>query len=66
MRHANQGYSVVRNVMSGKISGIPKEDFILAATVCRICKTLGVDSPESVKEAQEIVDLAHKNHGRKD
>ncbi len=66
VRHDKQGYSVIRNVMNGKISGVPKEEYILSATVCRICKTLDIESPEGVKSAQAIIDLAHKNHGQKD
>ncbi len=66
VRNDNQGYSVVRNVMTGKISGVPKEEHALPATVCRICKTLGIDSPAEVQDAQGIIDLAHKNHGLKD
>jgi hypothetical protein len=66
VRNDKQGYSVIRNVMNGKISGVPREDFILSATVCRICKTLDIESPEEVKSAQSIVDLAHKNHGAKE
>ena len=62
----NKGYSVVRNVISGKISGIPKESEMLNATICRICKSLVIDPPEDAKDAQHIVDLAHKNHGPKD
>jgi hypothetical protein len=52
--------------MTGKISGVPKEEHALPATVCRICKTLGIDSPAEVQDAQGIIDLAHKNHGLKD
>ncbi|QEC76868.1 hypothetical protein [Mucilaginibacter ginsenosidivorax] len=66
VRNANQGYSVVRNVMNGKISGVPKEEEVYNITACRICKTLEVDPPKESEDGQGIVDLAHKNHGSKE
>jgi len=57
------GYSVIRNVLTGKISGVPLNDPCYIATVCRICKTLEVDPPECALDAVEIVDKAQKKHG---
>ncbi len=64
VRVDKKGYSVYRNVINSKISGLPANDPIYPAFVCRICKTLGIDSPAEAKEAQDIIDLAHKKHGR--
>jgi hypothetical protein len=63
VRNANQGYSIVRNVVSGKMSGVPVDEDIYPASVCRICKTLAVDPPEEAKLAQDIVEAAHRRHG---
>ena len=64
VRVDNQGYSVVRNVVTGQISGVPVNDPCFHATVCRICKTLGIDPPECAVDAMEIVEKAHKKHGK--
>lgn len=65
VREDKRGYTVIRNVMSAKISGVPKDYEILDATACRICKTLDIKPPEGVLSAQTIIDIAHKNHGPK-
>lgn len=56
VREAKQGYSVIRNTASGKMSGVPKTDPPFPVTVCRICKTLEIDPPEVAKVAQKIID----------
>ena len=62
VRDDNSGYSVVRNVINAKMSGVPAGDNLRPATVCRICKTLEVSIPESAKVAEKIVNYAHINH----
>jgi len=66
VRHDKKGYDVIRNVVNSEISGVPKEHIMLNATICRICKSLIIDPPDGAKDAQYIVDLAHKNHGKKE
>lgn len=68
VRTDNKGYSIIRNVISAKMTGLPVNDPVLAATVCRICKTLGVDIPvnDYVQGAVEIVEIAHKNHSKRE
>ena len=63
VRTDKQGYSVIRNVMTGNISGVPLNDPCYAATVCRICKTLGVEPPECALAAVDVVEKAQKKHG---
>lgn len=65
VRTDKSGYSVVRNVMSGSMSGVPANDPLLHATVCRICKTLGINPPDCAVQAMEIIEKAHKKHGKK-
>lgn len=61
VRIANQGYNVMRNINTRKMSGVPVTDPPLDATVCRICKTLGVPPPEeSAKAAQALIDHIHQ------
>ncbi len=61
VRIANQGYYVMRNIKTLDMSGVPPTDPPLAATVCRICKTLNVPSPDAAaQKAQSIIDAAHK------
>lgn len=62
LRKDAKGYSVIRNVINGKMSGVPANDPLRAATVCRICKTLEVEIPEDARGAEYIVNLAHENH----
>jgi hypothetical protein len=62
IRNDIQGYSVARNVVNGKISGIPKDINLRDATVCRVCRTLEVHIPEEAMTAIGVVDLAHSNH----
>lgn len=62
VRTDKMGYSVVRNVITGKISGVPSNNPLLDATVCRICKTLDVDFPEQCQAAVSVVELAHNRH----
>lgn len=59
VRIANQGYHIMRNIESQKISGVPVTDPPLDATVCRICKTLGVRSPDVSSGAQALIDHIH-------
>jgi len=60
-----KGYSIVRNVVTGQISGVPSSDPCFNATVCRICKTLGIVPPDCSIEAREIVEKADKKFGYK-
>lgn len=62
IRTDKKGYSVVRNVISGKSSGIPVNDPLLDATVCRICKTLDIEFPEQCQSAVGVIELAHNRH----
>lgn len=65
VRTDKKGYSILRNVITGKISGVPADDPTLPATVCRICKTLELNAlPEEAAIAAEIIEIAHKNHGK--
>ena len=64
-RQDKSGYSVCRNVINGLMSGVPKNDPLKPATVCRILKTLGIEElpdDEEVRKAKPVIDLAHKNH----
>lgn len=64
VRIANQGYHVMRNPKNLKLSGLPVTDPPLAATVCRICKTLDVPPPhDAANKAQAIIDKAHSQFG---
>jgi hypothetical protein len=59
-------YSVYRNVLNGLQSGLIFDNPLNHSMVCRICKTLGIDSPEeALGDAQAIVDIAHRNHNKK-
>lgn len=66
IRQDNSGYFVVRNVINGKMSGVPLPSNPLGnlkpATVCRICRTLDVEIPEEALKAIEVVDYINKNH----
>jgi len=69
IRHDTTGYSVVRNIKNGLMSGVLVNDPLRAASVCRICKTLGLtdgDLPAEAQPAKEIIELAHKNHGKEE
>lgn len=59
VRIANQGYSVIRNIETRKMSGVPATNPPLPATVCRICKTLDVPTPDIANVAQAIIDEIH-------
>ena len=60
VRIANQGYNVMRNLKTRKMSGVPVTDPPLDATVCRICKTLDVPPPkDAAKAAQALIDHIH-------
>lgn len=66
VREANQGYSVVRNVVSGAISGVPKANAsgeIRTATMIRICATLGVCRPEHLIDEALGFDAAQEPTG---
>ena len=63
IRNANSGYTIIRNVINGKISGVPVNDPLKPATICRICLTLEINKvPEEAKAAEEIIAFAHKAH----
>lgn len=62
VRDDKSGYSIIRNPENDAQSGVPKNDPLRAATVCRICKTLHIDSPDEAKSAQGIIDIADKHH----
>jgi hypothetical protein len=64
VRHAHQGYAVMRNITTRKLSGVPSTDPPLEATVCRICKTLDVVVPDVANGAKEIIEHIHNQfHG---
>jgi hypothetical protein len=65
VRVDNRGYSIYRNVLTGMMSGVPATDPCYPATMCRICKTLGIEPPECAHAAIDIIEKAHKQHGRK-
>ena len=62
----DRNYSVVRNVINAKMSGVPKgsnaSEQMRAATICRVCKTLDTTIPEEAVKAAEVVDIIHENH----
>ena len=60
VRIANQGYHVMRNIQNGKLSGVPVTNPPLSATVCRICKTLGIEPPKAADGAKELIENIHK------
>jgi|LakMenEpi03Aug12_release.lakeMendotaPanAssembly.Ray.scaffolds.fasta_scaffold90866_6 hypothetical protein len=62
VRVANQGYHVMRNKSTLKISGVPVTDPPLSATVCRICKTLEVHTPDESKASQSLIDHIHDKY----
>ncbi len=67
VRDDNQGYSVIRNVQTGKMSGLPVNDPPRPATVCRICKNLGIDDlpkDEAIQKVRKVVDLVHNKHSQ--
>jgi len=61
VRIANQGYHVMRNIETKKMSGVPVTDPPLDATVCRICKNLDVEAPKESAEsgAKALIDQLH-------
>lgn len=65
IRIANQGYTVMRNKANNKMSGVPATDPPLAATVCRVCKTLEVDPPEEAGDAKELIDHIQSSFEKK-
>jgi hypothetical protein len=65
VRTDKRGYSVVRNVITSRMSGVPIDDPLYMALVCRICKTLGIEPPACAVSAVDIVERAHKKHGGK-
>lgn len=60
VRIANQGYNVMRNIESSTLSGVPITDPPLDATVCRVCKTLGVKPPDVSAGPKELIDRIHE------
>lgn len=65
VREDSRGYAVVRNVINGNMSGVPAATNVNGqlrpATVCRTCRTLGVEIPPEAMQAADIVDYIHKN-----
>lgn len=63
--HLKQGYSVMRNVINGKMSGVPMAASVngqlKSATICKICRTLDVEIPPDGISAEPILDHIHKN-----
>lgn len=57
VRIANQGYYVMRR--GNEMSGVPVTDPPLAATACRICKTLGVPVPDAAIDAASTIEEIH-------
>lgn len=64
VRNDNKGYSIVRNVINFKMSGVPVNNPMRPATVCRICKNLEITLPDGdgLIEANAIIEAAHKHH----
>ncbi|WP_169579750.1 hypothetical protein [Runella zeae] len=64
VREDSKGYSVVRNLINFKMSGVPVNNPLRAATVCRICKNLEISLPEGdgLVEANAVIEEAHKYH----
>lgn len=58
----NGGYTVWRNIKTRQISGVPKGENLLPNTVCRLCKTLGIESPADLSDHQIIIDEIHDRH----
>lgn len=60
-----KGYAVMRNVINGKMSGVSvptsQTGNYRHPTVCRTCKTLGVNPPEEAKEAEGVINTLHEN-----
>jgi len=65
IREDKAGYCVIRNVINAKMSGVPENDPLRLATVCRICKTLEIEPPDEARSAAEIVDFIHDQHSKK-
>ena len=64
LREDNQGYAVIRNVINGNMSGVPKNDPLRIVTVCRICKTLDIKDVPIEAQSGEIVEIAHNHHAK--
>lgn len=63
VRTAKQGYTVWRNKDDRKkMSGVPAGEDLLPMTVCRTCKTLGIDAPLSLVFEKKVIDEIHNNH----
>ena len=63
-RTDKKGYSVVRNVVNLKISGVPADYELNDALVCRICKTLEIAHPDEVAAAAALVDAVHRKFSK--
>lgn len=61
VRPDKKGYSVYRSE-KGLISGVPVNDPLKPATVCRICKTLDIPSPADMQDAKNLIDKLHDDH----
>lgn len=66
VRVDKRGYVVMRSPITGKITGVPvpksKDGEYLPATICHICKNMGVEIPDCAKTAEEIISYVHANH----
>lgn len=57
IREDRKGYSCYRHRDNGTKSGVPKADadgMLGAATICRVCKTLGIEIPKAISEARIV------------
>ena len=65
VRKDKNGMYVMRNTATGKISGVPMAsngDILKDATVCNVCRQLGVDVPPSTsKEMEEMMKKIHED-----
>lgn len=66
VRRANRGYTVMRNLINGKMSGVPvptgAAGQLRPTTICQVCKTLEVTIPDCAKDGEEIVDYVRAKH----
>lgn len=60
VRVDKQGYNVMRKIETKNISALPVTDPPLNATVCRICKTLDVETPKIAISAKGIIEEIHQ------
>jgi hypothetical protein len=68
VRIDKDGYYVMKNTKTGKISAVPlpkKGKIYRMATVCHVCMQLDVTIPECAKIAEEIINQIRAEHIQK-